>query len=114
MHGNELTLKSGHKLGGRQALFLERPCDLVGVGLAFRAAMQVEEARIGARQLQSFVAKTRRPFAIPGKVLNGARSFASCAMSNAGPLIVRTQILPHLDLNRPGAMEAAIAAVPSL
>jgi hypothetical protein len=56
MHSNELTVKSGHKFGGRKPLFFERPRNLVGVGLAFRAAMQVEEARVRARQLQPFVA----------------------------------------------------------
>ena len=65
MHGDELTLKSGHKLGGREALFFERPRDLVGIGLAFRATMQVEEACVRARQLQPFVAETRRPFGDP-------------------------------------------------
>src|SRR4029077_7173058 len=67
MHSDELTVKSGHKFSGRELLFFERARNLIGVCLAFRATMKVEEARVRARQLQPFVAKARRPFRDPSE-----------------------------------------------
>src|SRR5271166_1114421 len=71
MHGYKLALKGGHQFGGREAMLLQCPDDLVGIGLAFGATMQVEKAGVGTRELQPLVPKARRPFGDPGQGVEG-------------------------------------------
>src|SRR5260370_33904167 len=61
MHGDKLALKSGHQFGGRQAVLVQNPRDLVGIGLAFSATVEVEEAGVRAGELQPLVAEARCP-----------------------------------------------------
>ena len=83
MDGDKLALRGGHQFGGRQAVLFQCPRDLVGIGLAFSATVEVEEAGVPAGELQPLVAEARRPFGDRRRLLNGGRSLASCAMSSA-------------------------------
>ena len=61
MNGDKLTLKRGHQFGGCQPVFFQRPRDLVGIGPAFGATVEVEEAGVRARELQPLIAEACRP-----------------------------------------------------
>ena len=90
MHGDKLALKGGHQFGGLEAVLFQCPRDLVGIGLAFGATAEVEEAARPSSGAAAPCSRDSPPtWRSPGRLLNGGRSLASCAMSSAGPLIVR-------------------------
>jgi hypothetical protein len=52
MDGDQLALKGGHELRDGEPMLLQNSRDIVGIGLAFSAKVEVEEPGIRARELQ--------------------------------------------------------------
>ena len=62
---DELPLKGGYKFRGLQTILLKRARNLVSIGLAFSATVEVKEAGIRARYLQPLVAEASCPLGDP-------------------------------------------------
>ena len=46
MHGDKLTLTSGHQFGDRQPVLFENSRNLIGIGLALSTAVEIEEPTV--------------------------------------------------------------------
>jgi len=71
MHGDELALEMRRQLRDNQAGLGEDAAQLVAVILALRRALQVDEARIPARDLNALVAMPGRPLRDAAQVVEG-------------------------------------------
>jgi hypothetical protein len=56
MDGDQLTLKGGHELCDGEPILLQNSRNLVGIGLAFSATVEVKESGVRAGELQPNVA----------------------------------------------------------
>jgi hypothetical protein len=56
MDGDQLALKGGYQLCDSEPMLLQKPCNLVGVGLAFSTTMEIKKPGVRARELQPHIA----------------------------------------------------------
>jgi hypothetical protein len=114
MHGDELTVKSGHKFGRGETLFFERPGDLVGIGLAFGATMQIDKTRVRTRQLQPVIAEISSPFGDPREGVEWGAVIRKLCDEQRWSFNRTHPILPHLGSLKLGAIGPAIPAPSAL